>query len=98
MSTVLDPRPDLTEDSETWVQLLGMAGDNELGWTLQGFRCYGTRLIKGKRSYLLRPLVGDELWPSPEAYAACRERYLRPHETELVTLLRALKTQEDKGQ
>ena len=89
----LDPRPDLSGDSALWDRLLSLAAQRSsfLAATLHGFRCQGTiitTLPSGR--YALRPLIGDNGWPSEEAYTRDKAAWLEPYRNEIALLLRTL--------
>src|SRR5690606_27223311 len=90
----VDPRPDLAEDSATWTKLLQMAADrhgDDLAGILHGFRCGGTRLKRGRNSYVLRPDVdptGTVAWTSVEEYEEMRDKYLTPWREQVMELLK----------
>jgi len=91
----LDPRPDLKEDSHLWDKLLRLANDvdTNLAATLNGFRCMGTRIKKGRTGYVLRPDVdpsGDKAWETKEQYEEARDKWLRPHARKIAKLLQKL--------
>ena len=44
VETILDPRPDIEEDSDVWCNLLAIAQKSKLYGALHYFRCEGTRL------------------------------------------------------
>lgn len=91
-----DPRPDLQEDHQLWCRLLELAMERhgeELAGILNGFRCGGTRLKKGKTSYLLRPDIdpnGKVAWESVAEYEQMKNKYLEPWRKEVVALLKEL--------
>lgn len=90
---VTDPRPDLAEDSALWVRFLELAGekDKQLAWTLHGFRCQGTRIVQGKKGYLLRPeLDPTKGWKNRQEYEKERDRWLMPHIDVIAELLKKL--------
>lgn len=93
----LDPRPDLIEDHALWELLLANAAkvNHELFVTLDGFRCGGTRIKKGKKVwYVLRPDIdstGNLAWKSQSEYEEARDIYLKPHLDDLIVLLKQLK-------
>lgn len=89
----LDPRPDFKEDSHLWDKLLRLANDvdTNLAATLNGFRCMGTRIKKGRTGYVLRPDVDPvTAWDSREQYEEMRDKWLIPHTKVIVELLRLL--------
>jgi hypothetical protein len=89
-----DPRPDLKYDSQEWTNLLLIASDKNLmlAGVLHGFRCCGLRLHKGKDGYVLRPDLDPESskWTTKEQYFEDRDRWLVPHQEEIVELLNLL--------
>ena len=84
-----DPRPDLTEDSAQWTQLLNLAhgaATVELREALHCLRCCGARLAwRGSALYLTR---GDET--DDAEYGDWRQRWLMPHATVLAEVLTRL--------
>ncbi len=87
-----DPRPDLDkqyQDGALWAQLLALSHwlNPLLSGLFHGFRCMGTRLEKGPRGYVIRPVIGRDAWPSQQAYDRDRDRYLMPHKDRVVELL-----------
>lgn len=89
----LDPRPDLEEDSELWARLLHLAEKkkSELAGILHGFRCQGTRLKRGRTSYVLRPDIDPvRAWPRQEEYEKERDKWLKPYTKEIAALLKSL--------
>ncbi len=90
---ITDPRPDLIEDSELWTRLLELASerDKDLAGTLHGFRCQGTRLKRGRTSYVLRPDIDPvRAWPRQEEYEKERDKWLKPYTKEIAALLKSL--------
>jgi hypothetical protein len=90
-----DPRPDLGGEDEKywWFWLLANAweANKDLAITLHGFRCQGTRLeINPNGGMKLVPEVGENGWDSLDDYKAARDKYLVPHQKQLVKLLRSL--------
>lgn len=91
-----DPRPDLAEEdpeeSYWWLWLLADAlGINkDLAITLHGFRCQGTRLERTEKGFKLQPEVSGRGWQSVEDYQMARDKYLVPHQKQLVKVLRNL--------
>jgi len=91
-----DPRPDLAEEdpeeSYWWLWLLADAlGINkDLAITLHGFRCMGTRLVRTEKGFAMKPEVSERGWQSAEEYQAARDKYLVPHQKQLVKLLKNL--------
>lgn len=64
---VLDPRPDLREDSRLWEAVLSAADDPMLRGLLHGLRCAGARLERrpsGSLKLDYRPLLG--IWGEEE--------------------------------
>lgn len=91
-----DPRQDLAdedpEESWFWGWLLAdaLAVNKELAITLHGFRCQGTRLERTEKGFKLQPEVSERAWLSQEEYQQARDKYLVPHQKQLVKLLRSL--------
>lgn len=86
-----DPRPDLTDDSQTWHELLMAAraidgpDPNGLFGALDGMRCLGCRIaIINGRAKLFRGDIAEG------EYQELRERWLKPHHEKLVRLLENL--------
>lgn len=92
----IDPREDLAAEnpgeSYWWSWLLAEAWivNRQLAITLHGFRCMGTRLVKGEKSFVLRPEVSNRAWQSQEEYQKDRDKYLMPHRDQLAGLLKRL--------
>mgnify|MGYP001175584185 CR=1 FL=1 len=79
-----DPRPDLKEDSALWDALLRIAEtrNEQFAGVLNGFRCGGTRVRKGKSGWVLRPDIdptGRAAWESQDEYDEFKERFLKPY-------------------
>lgn len=89
-----DPRPDLMEDSELWKKFLQLAQETNpiLAGTLHGFRCQGTRIVRGKNGYMLRPELNPSKdgWSSRQEYERERDVWLLPHLKEIADLLKRL--------
>ena len=93
LKPLTDPRPDLAEDSALWVRFLDLAGekDKQLAGTLHGFRCQGTRIVQGKKGYLLRPgLDPTKGWKNRQEYEKERDKWLMPHISVIAELLKRL--------
>lgn len=92
-----DPRQDLAdedlEESWFWGWLLAdaLAVNKELAITLHGFRCQGTRLERTEKGFKLQPEVSERAWQSQEEYQQARDKYLVPHQKQLVKLLKNLR-------
>ena len=87
-----DPRPELKYDSNAWARLLTMVeqdGDRTLLGILDGFRCLGLRLHRGREGYVLRPEYDPKTsgWASEARYMADRDRWLVPRQAELIHYL-----------
>lgn len=87
-----DPRPDLDKlyhDGALWAQLLAIShrANPMLSGVLHGFRCQGTKLEKGPKGYVIRPVIGKDAWPNQRAYEQDRDRYLKPHTAKVIELL-----------
>lgn len=103
---VVDPRPDLSEDSSLWVSFLTLAAreSQQLFEALHGFRCCGTRLIQATSGplagmYVLRPDIdptGADAWMSQEEYETWKAKYLKPLEPQLLKVLKQLNQQVKK--
>ena len=92
---MIDPRPDLTYDSNDWVRLLTMADakDDICHGVLHGFRCGGLRLQRGSKGYKLRPDLDDPVssnWTTKEAYIADRDKWLVPCTGMIMELLKKM--------
>lgn len=91
-----DPRQDLAdedpEESWFWGWLLAdaLAVNKELAITLHGFRCMGTRLVRTEKGFAMKPEVSERAWLSQEEYQQARDKYLVPHQKQLVKLLKNL--------
>ena len=92
-----DPRQDLAdEDSEEswfwgWLLADALEINKDLAITLHGFRCQGTRLeINPNGGMKLVQEVGENGWDSLDDYKAARDKYLVPHQKQLVRLLKSL--------
>ena len=91
-----DPRQDLAdedpEESWFWAWLLAdaLGINNDLAITLHGFRCMGTRLVRTEKGFAMKPEVSERGWQSAEEYQAARDKYLVPHQKQLVKLLKNL--------
>ena len=87
----LDPRPDLTYDSEKWTTLLVLANlkNSDLACLLHGFRCCGLRLHKSAQGWALRPDLDPQnsKWLAQSEYFKDRDRWLVPYQREIVELL-----------
>ena len=90
----MDPRPELGggEESVCWAILLAHAYklNRRLAYSLHGFRCQGTRLLKGKNGWILRPEIGENGWESQEEYDRYKERFLEPVRRDVISALRQL--------
>ncbi|MTI95202.1 MAG: hypothetical protein FH749_06895 [Firmicutes bacterium] len=98
-SRLADPRPDLP-DSELYQDLLMLALANDakaktpgkLLGAFHGMRCAGTALEQTpKGGYKLRPVVGEEAWPSEADYRAACKKYLDPIRQEVLSTLKSLR-------
>jgi len=92
---VMDPRPDLVEDSELWTKLLQLAEakNPDLAEILNVFRCMGTRVRQGEKGYILRPDIdatGSQAWTSLEEYGQDKNKWLKPRAREIKELLQSL--------
>ncbi len=91
-----DPRQDLAdEDSEEswfwgWLLADALEINKDLAITLHGFRCQGTRLERTEKGFKLQPEVSERAWLSQEEYQQARDKYLVPHQNQLVRLLKSL--------
>ena len=101
--TLIDPRPDHTQDHHYWELILtnakalfdsnpqpvNNAGKTTLFKILHGLRCGGARLEETKQAYKLHP--GDEEFADPEEWAQIKQRWLEPVKDDLVRLFRLCK-------
>ena len=91
-----DPRQELAdedpEESWYWGWLLAdaLGANKDLAITLHGFRCQGTRLERTEKGFKLQPEVSERAWLSQEEYQQARDKYLVPHQKQLVKLLKNL--------
>ena len=93
LKPLTDPRTDLVEDSELWTRFLQLAEDEnkQLTGILHGFRCQGTRIVQGKKGYLLRPELDPiKGWNSQQEYERMRDKWLKPHTEKIAQLLKNL--------
>jgi hypothetical protein len=98
----LDPRPDLTNDTIPWQQMLAAAQDRdqsgELYAALLYMRTRGTVLRRvqnkdGKFVYVLRPWIdrtGNVGWASAEEYETEKHKVLDPVRDRLIELLKVM--------
>lgn len=103
---VVDPRPDLSEDSSLWVSFLTLAAQEsqQLFEALHGFRCCGTRLVQAASGplagmYVLRPDIdptGADAWTSLDEYEKWKTKYLKPLEPQLLKALKQFNQQVKK--
>lgn len=99
----VDPRTDLSGDSEKWSTLLKMAleRDEKMCGVLNGMRCGGTRIKLGRTPtggyrWILQPDIdptGRLAWESQKDYEEMRDKYLKPYFGEVTELLRKLEKQ-----
>lgn len=84
-----DPRPDLTADSEAWVDMMVQAEkySHQLVSNLIEMRKWGTRIRHGKSGYIMVPEMGGKNWPSMEAYQEYRDRLLGPYREQIMEIL-----------
>ena len=90
-----DPRPDLEDDSMLWLQMLAEAYkfSKQLQENLWGMRNWGTRLIKGRKGFVLRADVdedGMQAWPDLATYEKWRDRLLVPYKPQIAEILKRL--------
>lgn len=91
-----DPRPDVGEDVENflWADFLCSIYriNKEAALILHGFRCQGTRLVKGEGGgYVIRPHIGKDGWESQEDYNRAKVKYLEPIRREILLALKKLR-------
>jgi hypothetical protein len=91
---VVDPRPDLAEDSELWTRLLECAydldGNNPGGvfGALRAVRCCGARLVWRTQGLRIEPRFEPEGgWATEADWQADRDRLLAPHAAKIRKLL-----------
>jgi hypothetical protein len=84
---IIDPRPDLADDTIYWNRILGAAQKKnvKLAYILHGFRCGGLRIC----DYKLRPDYDDKesIWANKEEYEQDRDEWLVPYREEIRKLL-----------
>jgi hypothetical protein len=90
-----DPRPDLEEDSNLWLQLFIEAEKTsaQLKENLYKMRNWGTRIVRGKTQFILRPDIDEDgirAWPDQETYEKWRDRLLVPHKKQIAEMLKRL--------
>jgi hypothetical protein len=93
-----DPRPDLIYDTELWTKLLNMAEsvDEQLAYTLHGFRCAGARLVKTNAGYSMRPEFNKEsLWDNQAEYERDKQQFLVKYGKTFVSLLDRLESEDE---
>lgn len=96
-----DPRPDLEEDSNLWLQLFIEAdkSNEQLRKNLWEMRNWGTRIVRGKTQFVLKPDIDEDgirAWPDMETYEKWRDRLLLPHKKQVGEILKKLFAWEDK--
>jgi hypothetical protein len=89
---ITDPRPDMANDSSDWVRFLKTCYNisPDLYYLLHGFRCMGTRLLRGQHSYILRPEITGQGWENTAHYERVRDKELEPWRGQVVEVLRGL--------
>lgn len=90
-----DPRPDLEEDSNLWLQMFIDADkvSKQLVKNLWDMRVWGTRIVKGKGGYILRPEIdpdGVKAWPDKQTYEKWRDKLLIPYKAQIGEILKNL--------
>ncbi|WP_156040132.1 hypothetical protein [Alicyclobacillus macrosporangiidus] len=88
----MDPRPDLVMDHALWHLLLSeIVQDEELGWTLNGARCAGCRLVWHKGRLKLEPILDPKLGFDNESdWLEFRDKWLVPMQARIADALRRL--------
>jgi len=91
---VKDPRPDLGDGVESmcWAELLSAAHriNRQLAYVLHGFRCQGTRLVRGEKGWVIRPEIGENGWDSQEMYDKYKGKYLESMRRDVILALKRL--------
>ena len=88
-----DPRPDLSEDSAAWDELLRLAQavESEFAYVLHGMRACGCLLAYERGAWRMRPLLDRSerrsVWQHHAAWERDRERWLVPYQNALIRLL-----------
>lgn len=88
-----DPRPDLINDSELWTKFLMIikSMNEQLAFTLHGFRCAGARLIKQPSGYVIRPEFNKHsLWDNQAEYDGYKQKFLVKYSEEIIEGLNKL--------
>ncbi|OPY59150.1 MAG: hypothetical protein A4E55_00367 [Pelotomaculum sp. PtaU1.Bin035] len=90
-----DPRKDLEEDSNLWCQMLAEADkvSDQLRKNLWDMRTWGTRIVRGKTQFVLRPDIdptGAKAWPDREMYEEWRDKLLKPYAKQIGEILKNL--------
>jgi len=89
---IVDPRPDLPEDSFMWEQLMNLASsDQQIGQLLFALRCHGMRLVRGNTSWVMRPEIRPDCFTSQEEYEELKTKWLVPHGQQITRLLKMLR-------
>jgi hypothetical protein len=97
-----DPRPDLENDSLLWLQMFIDASkySKKLLKNLWDMRVWGTRIIKGRAGFVLRPDVdpeGVKAWPDKQTYEKWRNKLLMPYRAQIAVILKNLQEWESEG-
>ena len=86
---ILDPRPELGDDSHRWEKLLTLAYalpeetmENSLYGALLGLRCMGAKILPINGGLMITHGEMD-----PDSYRRDRETYLMPHKADLARLM-----------
>ena len=88
---IVDPRPDLPEDSFIWEQLMNLAAsDQQIGQLLFALRCHGMRLVRGNTSWVLRPEIRPDCFESLADYEELKAKWLIPHGQQVTRWLKML--------
>lgn len=80
-----DPRPELREDSELWLDMLVQAEkySGQLVGNLYEMRHQGTRIRHGQHGYVMYPDAGQDV----DQYRESRDRLLGPYREQLRDIL-----------
>jgi len=91
-----DPRPDLEEDSNLWLQFIIQAEKFSMKFAqnVYDMRGYGTRIRKGEIGYILYPEIDNtgtiSAWDSMATYQKYRDKLLGPYRKWVKEILKDL--------
>lgn len=91
-----DPRPDLEDDSDLWLQVIIQAEKRSLEFAqnIYDLRGYGTRIQRGKTEFFISPIIDDtgtkSAWTSKEIYLKYRDKLLGPYRQWIREILEGL--------